>query len=129
MSRVRKWRVWDSRRSHGRMLYFDPTETPTIDSLYYKQIALSVLDSGEDWIVMDFTGLQDADGRDIYEGDILQAADPETSSIVAVVEWDGSSAMFVALYDEICDSLSDLHSQGVRIVGNVHENKKLLEAT
>ena len=67
-----------------------------------------------------FTGLRDADGREIYEGDIVSWGDgtPPTS-----VRWNEHFAYYV-----IMESLILSHAcKAVRVIGNVYDNPELLE--
>lgn len=80
----------------------------------------------EDLIVEQCTGLKDADGNLIYEGDILQ-----TPSNTYFVRHDEKTCGFVCEYRPSYRMglllHSDLAFKKYRIVGNIHENPELLE--
>ena len=59
MPRQRKYRAYQP--STGKMFYFAPPEL-TGENLI----------ETEDWVVMDYVGFADQDGKDIYEGDVLR---------------------------------------------------------
>ena len=87
-----------------------------------------------------YTGLKDATGKEIYEGDIVKLS-PQFSvkqglkrefRFPAVVRWDERLARFSLRSMEIIDSL--LHglapygSEYITVIGNIHDNPELLEA-
>lgn len=81
------------------------------------------------------TGLRDANGRLIYEGDIIESFANECESVRNVVEWNGDFTRFEAVpvpkyeWTNNCGSISKewLARFERRIVGNIHENPELLE--
>ena len=114
MSRVIKFRAWTGKR----MLTIDPLE---------RKGTLSDLVEDESWKVMQFTGLTDRNGVEIYEGDIVTADD-----ILCVVEW--QKAEWTAAWSSVVRGAGRQwrHPQlGFRVhevIGNIYENSELLEA-
>ena len=72
-----------------------------------------------DFELMQYTGLKDVNGVEIYEGDILQ--DPDDGRFCYEVEYD--YGRFSCGDNDLIDCL------GCNIVGNVFENPELLEET
>lgn len=69
-----------------------------------------------------FTGFYDADGREVYEGDIVSL---KGSSVTATVEWSGYAFHFFGLEDvsgRRPDYLPSPANQ-MRVIGNIYEKK------
>lgn len=88
-----------------------------------------------EWIVnndlelMQSTGLKDKNGKEIFEGDIV-----DYKGRKAVVKWHGSYASFIYRFvDELKERVSEWHPLFLayyhfEIIGNIYENKELLDA-
>ena len=83
-----------------------------------------------DLILMQYTGLKDKNGLEIYEGDILKTRVHKTYSINLEVIWNEDRCCFEmnkryenTRYDFTCDTMLDWDCE---VIGNIHENKELL---
>lgn len=84
--------------------------------------------NGEDVILMQSTGLRDKNGKEIFEGDIL-----DYKGRKALVRWHGSYASFIYRFvDELQKRNTEwkplyLAYMKCEIIGNIYENPELLE--
>ena len=93
------------------------------------------LERYNDVVIEQYIGLTDKNGREIYEGDILEFRDfdgVEPSIDLVVIEWgfggwmgryDGSED--TEMIDDLC---IDGHVDGT-VIDNIHDNPELMEAT
>ena len=86
-----KFRIWN--KSHKKMNYFDsPSLKIDHDSgIHFKVKEEHIYLGGYADDIMQYTGLRDKNGADIYEGDIFKTR----NGVVAVVEWDENNGRFL----------------------------------
>lgn len=97
-----KFRAWDKRDK----------EMINIKNWYwFEELGIMELDdeNGRDYIFMQFTGLKDKKGKEIYEGDIIK-----TSVGNEEVEWLSVGWSLLCRDDDI------------KVIGNIYENPNLL---
>ena len=77
-----------------------------------------------DFKLMQFTGLKDRNGREIYEGDVLK----NDYGDLWVVVWKGTGFM-LALNGESKNiySANEYYFSSCEVIGNIYENHELLE--
>jgi len=83
-------------------------------------------DKFNDVELMQYTGIKDKDNKEIYEGDILFESFGERYYKV-VFENGSFRAEFKGDFEEYSFDLIDVVAQSCEVIGNIHENSKLME--
>ena len=91
----------------------------------------------EEAILMQFTGLKDKNGKEIYEGDIVAGDSGFVSPVKGIVKYQGLAFNFQGeklkkdfdgstdwFYTITSDLTEDRH---IEVIGNIYENKELLK--
>ena len=115
-----KFRAWDAKNK--RII--------NVSSLAFAKtgVDIATIDFGmEDWIngeLMQFTGLLDKNGKEIYEGDIVKVKWGGVGDVVFkdggfVSQWENGNVEY-----RVCKS--DIESREVEVIGNIYENPELL---
>ena len=75
--------------------------------------------------LMQFTGLKDKNGKEIYESDYLE----DQGGNIGEVIWNQDDCSFAVNWRDadILESLYESDSKYFEVIGNIHENPQLLE--
>ena len=118
-----KFRVWDKEAGE----YLEGEEAKAfvlkLDGTHYVEMTFGYYDKGKDWVIEQYTGLEDR-GVEIYEGDIIRWANSVGREITAPVVWNTRAWCWTA-GDYMLGGLLEFD---LEVVGNIHEDLKLLEA-
>ncbi|USG64006.1 YopX family protein [Brevibacillus ruminantium] len=82
----------------------------------------------ENAVIMQFTGLRDKHGKEIYESDILLESLSFDEKYAHVVVWSQDDCAWMFEYDGDLFTASEMNFEQCEIVGNVYEKPELLEA-
>lgn len=118
--RIIKFRAWD--KVNKNMLYDVSTGTVTI---WYKEISAK----SENCVFMQYTGLKDATGKEIYEGDIVvEAYKGEFSICLTTFEKKPlKSGTYEVKWNKIGFNLGSEDGRDYEVIGNIYEFPKLFE--
>jgi len=75
---------------------------------------------GGDCELMQYTGLKDKNGKEIYEGDIVRFWDVDGIAFSTVVKWDKELARF--LFYDGDEGFTAYPENDYEVIGNIHEN-------
>ncbi len=132
---MRKYRVWDTaNKVMGIVNCYDFDEDKvfytTDDGIKYSQV------SGY-FILEESTGLKDKNGKEIYEGDIIltnevigQGIGEDPRRSIMAVKQDSYNGGYRLTNPEIPQgnpAFCSLNTQHQEVIGNIHDNPKLLE--
>ena len=110
-----KFRAWDI--FYKKFIYSGEEEGAL--SNFFAKVAGGE-SAGREVPLMQFTGLHDKNGKEIYEGDVLKGSGDFSAR--AIVEWEGGGFHGVGGYKHMGHSFF----KDMEIIGNIYENPDLL---
>lgn len=122
---IPKFRAWDKVKNEMYVVEQINFNRGEFESIGY---GVSSLRGADKIKLMQSTGLKDKNGKEIFEGDIVDYKGRE-----AVVKWHGSYASFIYRFvDELKERVSEwdplyLAYLKCEVIGNIYENPELLE--
>lgn len=141
MNREIKFRAWDNINKEMIFRFAINSQTQEISQIRYpyKRDMSKLRICDNDWKIMQSTNLKDKNGKEIYEGDIIEIIDNEYKKtyVKCVVGWQVDSYKCFKNIDmtdkwDNGDSYEDWSDDvdwgDTTIIGNIYENPKLLKS-
>ena len=127
MNRELKFRAWDPSRNN---MDLNPVVSDGSDGGETSYVHLNDAIACYDKILMQFTGLLDSNGKEIYEGDILTISDESGNNYICKVYFRVCEYVLLQSDESLWASLSKL--QGLyyqcQVIGNIYENTELMQS-
>ena len=104
-----KFRIWDK-----------------INRMWLRCFNVNLFDIGDlpNVELMQYTGIKDKNGKEVYEGDIVILNDAEEENKCIVKYKYGS---YILVDGDLREDLSNVEDKFLEVIGNIYENKNLLE--
>lgn len=123
MNREIKFRAWDGTKMYDKVsalypLYFNNGKYPIRVDDGPKDFPITALS------IMQYTGLKDKNGAEIYEGDIVAFIDDYFLNKGAV-EYDAENWSYYFTNRHVVD-MDEIDISQVEVIGNIYENPELL---
>ena len=119
-----KFRAWDKKK---KVMFYSYDNYLKVEgnlwSLWEKneENKLKLLTNHITGFLMEFVGLKDKNGKEIFEGDILKSEFKHSEEELILMEWIGGKNKDFQGFD-ICQVF-----QKYKVIGNIYENPELLE--
>lgn len=121
--RVLKFRAWDGTRIYYPDQIIQALGDESCTTGYYDD---SGCPKGPSHTLMQYTGLKDRNGVEIYEGDIVQYRYAENDHVYSI-GWDSVHCNFGFCEDE---KIYGVHAEDIAerttVIGNIHEHPELI---
>ncbi len=117
MTREIKFRCWNK----------DKKEMHQIKRLDFGDAGITMDGFGDLFPLMQYTGLKDKNGKEIYEGDIVRVVGK--IKVPQIIGFDTKEVRFCFVYDtgEAMRNMNPSEIPLLEIIGNIYENKDLIK--
>lgn len=131
LHRELKFRAWDNQNKQmGSVNWLCPRDNEVFKCrCWFGDGDVELI--GIQFKIMQYTGLKDKNGKDIYERDIVRRCSSDIqrdeNSIIYKVEWTHGGFYFQDIKNEMNRiSCFDFNSEDFEVIGNIYENSDLI---
>lgn len=132
MQRTLKFRAWDTKAKEwvtDRITVGLKNEKSCPETEKDQAASLCVFSGQNNCIIMQFTGLRDKNGKEIYEGDVVSElrksrSFPEGRLSKRIIEWSNDMTLDDS-FGETAIGFNLFYGE-LEVIGNIHENPDLL---
>lgn len=122
-----KFRLWDKEKE----IMLDVEKIDFDDCYYGGEMYVNTTNGSDYWnnelySLMQYTGLHDKNGKEIYEGDIVKSFFVDTDEAGNEIY---KYYIMEVKYDEILCSYNIDKFMNLEVIGNIYDNKELLNGT
>lgn len=113
------------RQSDSEWIYGDLLQPTELCNVYEISDCESIDGSRYDVIedtIGQYTGLKDKNGKEIYEGDIVEYDD-----VLWTIEYSKEDGAFILSSYDILENFINTDSKWIKVIGNIYENPNLLQ--
>lgn len=126
MERVIKFRAWDGQKMYlpeysGREDFHLLADGTIVETHEYGYERHELTSPRHGWMLMQFTGLTDRKGVEIYEGDLAQ-----NDKKVGVVVWH-NGGFYINPQNTLHYFGLEFWKNNIEVIGNIHEHSDLLK--
>ena len=121
MTKEIKYRAWD--KINKKMLnWYEFLDTNVKDTF--------ITPESTGLILMEYIGICDKNGKEIYRNDIIKLKKLDKNPIIALIDWSREYLSYVLITGDVAhvfENLGDyLDEYDLEIIGNIYENSNLL---